>query len=53
MSRHKVCLVANGFTQVKNIDLNETFSIVAWMESNWIVYTVATIENFQSASNGC
>jgi hypothetical protein len=29
MSRHKVHLAANGFTQVENIDLNEKISLVA------------------------
>jgi hypothetical protein len=33
MSRFKVRLVANGFTQGENIDLNEIFSLVARMES--------------------
>jgi histone deacetylase 1/2 len=29
MARHKVCLVANEFTQVEGIDFNETFSPIA------------------------
>jgi hypothetical protein len=43
MAMHKVCLVARGFTQVEGIDFNETFSLVAWMESiqNMLVVTVS------------
>jgi hypothetical protein len=40
-------LVANGFTQGENIDLNEIFSLVARMESIWVVLTITTIENFK------
>jgi hypothetical protein len=29
MARHKVCLVAKGFSQVKCINFNETFFLVA------------------------
>ncbi len=47
MSRHKVCLVANGITLVGNIDLNETFSFVTWMESICVVLTIITIEDFK------
>jgi hypothetical protein len=33
MVRHKAHLVANGFTQVEGIDLNETFSFFIQMKS--------------------
>ncbi len=42
--RHKVRLVARGFTQVEDIDFNEIFSFVAWMESIWIVFLILAIE---------
>jgi hypothetical protein len=31
MARHKVHLVAMGFTQIQGIDYNETFSSIAQM----------------------
>jgi hypothetical protein len=36
-------LVAKGFTQVESIELNETFSHVAQMESIWVVLVVVAI----------
>jgi hypothetical protein len=36
--------VARGFTQVEDIDFNEIFSFVAWMESIWIVFLILAIE---------
>jgi len=33
MARYKFHLVAKGFIQVEGIDFNETFSIIAQMES--------------------
>jgi hypothetical protein len=36
--------VARGFTHVEDINFNETFSPIAWMESIQNVLIVATIE---------
>jgi hypothetical protein len=47
VARHKVCLVARGFTQIEGIDFNKTFSLVAWMELIWIVLTIIAIENLE------
>jgi hypothetical protein len=47
VARHKVCLVAKGFTQIEGINFNETFSFIAWMESIWIVLVVTTIEDLE------
>ncbi len=44
MAKHKAHLVAKGFTQIEGIDFNETFSLIAWMESIQIVLVVITIE---------
>ncbi len=43
MARHKVCLVARGFTQVEGINFNERFSHVVWMESIWVVLIVVVV----------
>jgi hypothetical protein len=44
VAKHKAHLVAKGFTQIEGIDFNETFSLIAWMESIQIVLVVITIE---------
>jgi hypothetical protein len=33
MASHKVCLVTKGLIQVEGINFNETFSLIARMES--------------------
>jgi hypothetical protein len=43
MAKCKTHLAANGFTQVESIDLNETFSHVARMESIQAVPVVVAI----------
>jgi len=43
MAKCKTYLVAKGFTQVESIDLNETFSHVAQMESIQVVLVVVAI----------
>jgi hypothetical protein len=40
-------LVAKGSIQVEGIDFNETFSLVAQMESIWVVLIIVAIENFK------
>jgi hypothetical protein len=40
-------LVAKGFIQVEGIDINETFSLIAQMESIWIVFVVVAIANLE------
>ncbi len=47
VARHKGYLMAKGFTQVEGLDFNETFSIVAWMESNEVVLAIGTVENLE------
>ncbi len=44
VAKHKAHLVAKGFTQVEGIDFNETFSLIASMESIQVVLAVITIE---------
>jgi hypothetical protein len=45
MVRHKVHLVASGFTQVEGIDFNETLSFIIQMKSIQFVLIVVTIED--------
>ncbi len=45
--RHNAHLVAKGFTQVESIGFNEFFSHVAWMESIWDAFAIATIEDLE------
>ncbi len=47
MASHKVCLVTKGLIQVEGINFNETFSLIARMESIWVVLIVLTIENLE------
>ncbi len=42
--KHNTHLVAKGFTQVEGTDFNETFSLIAWMESIQVLLIVTTIE---------
>ncbi len=47
MVRHMAHLVARGFTQIEGINLNETFSLVAWIESIWVVLVVVAIQDLE------
>jgi hypothetical protein len=47
MAMHKARLVAKGFIQVEGIDFNETFPLIAWMESIWIVFAIVAIANLK------
>jgi hypothetical protein len=47
MARHKACLVAKRFIQVEGINFNETFSLIARMESIWVVFVVVAITNLK------
>jgi hypothetical protein len=47
MARHKVHLVAMGFTQIEGIDYNETFFPIAQMELIQVKLVVATIEDLE------
>jgi hypothetical protein len=40
-------LVTKGLIQVEGINFNETFSLIARMESIWVVLIVLTIENLE------
>jgi hypothetical protein len=46
--RHKPCLVERGFTRVEGINFNETFFLVAQMESIRIVFVMTTMENLEA-----
>jgi hypothetical protein len=45
--KHKTCLVTERFTQVEGIDFNETFSLIVWMESIWIVLATIATKDFK------
>ena len=45
VERLKARLVAKGFSQVEGIDYNETFSLVAKMNSIFLVLSLAALHN--------
>jgi hypothetical protein len=45
--KHKVCLMARGFTQVEHIDFNETFSHVLQIKSIQAILVVTTINDLE------
>ena len=45
--RNKSRLVAQGYTQVEGIDSDETFALVARLESIWILLAIASHLNFK------
>jgi hypothetical protein len=47
MARHKVHLVAMGFTQVEGLDYNETSFPIAQMESIRIMLTIAIVKDLE------
>jgi hypothetical protein len=47
VERHKALLVAKGFSQVKGIDYNETFSLVAKMNSIFLVLSLASSHKWE------
>ena len=44
---NKSRLVDQGYTQVEGIDFDESFASVAWLESIWILLSIACIMNFK------
>ena len=44
---NKSRLVAQGYTQVEKIDFDETFALVARLESSWILLAIASHLNFK------
>jgi hypothetical protein len=51
--RNKAILVCEGYAQVKDIDLEETFVHVAKLEAIRMFLAFACFKNFQILSNGC
>jgi hypothetical protein len=45
--RNKACLVAQGFSQVKDLDFEETFAPVAHLEAIRILLAFATFKGFK------
>jgi hypothetical protein len=45
--RNKVCLVAQGFSQVKGLDFGETFAPIAHLDAIRIVLPFATSKGFK------
>ena len=41
MIRNKACLVAQGYSQMKGVDYDETFALVAYMESIRVLLALA------------
>lgn len=46
MERYKARLVAKGFTQIYNIDHQETFTLVAKMNTIWVLLSLANNLNW-------
>ena len=46
----KARLVAQGFSQVEEIDFNELFSPVVCFESVWLIFALSAIENYYCVS---
>ena len=44
---NKSRLVAQGYTQVEGIDFDESFALVARLESIWILLSIACIMNYK------
>jgi len=42
VDRQKARTVVKGFTQVLGEDYDETYALVAWLESVWLVCAIAT-----------
>jgi len=47
MSMYKARLVAKGFQQIHGIDYDETFTIVAKMDSICVVLSIATAKGWE------
>ena len=47
VERHKAQLVSKGFSQVEGVDYNETFSLVAKMNSICLVLSLATSHKWE------
>jgi hypothetical protein len=45
--RNKAHLVAQGFSQVKGLDLGKTFALVDRLKAIWILLTIATFKGFK------
>lgn len=41
MERYKLQLVAKGYTQTYGVDYSETFSLVAKINTIWVLFSVA------------
>jgi len=48
--RYRSCLVAKGFSQVKDIDFDELFSPVVHYETVRLLFAIATLENLDIQS---
>ncbi|GJR30737.1 retrovirus-related pol polyprotein from transposon TNT 1-94 [Tanacetum coccineum] len=53
VSRNKARLVAQGYNQQEGIDYDETYALVARLESIRILLAIACANDFKIISNGC
>ena len=47
VTRNKARLVAQGFTQVEDLNFEETYALVARLEAIWMIVAYATHHNFK------
>ncbi len=53
ITRNKARLVAKGYAQIEGIDFEETFALVARLESIRILLIHCMLSKVQTLSNGC